>query len=175
MRRYIQILPLLFMMSVISIYCLGNYTISPFGHNSIEGTWEESFTWISGYHGIWIEDSIICETIDRTSKISFTRDEFIVKILPPRRTILVVGDSVYSGFADDTLYTGYYQIDNDTLYLKRDTHFQEDPFIFNIKHDTLSIRRIVIADTGQLMMVPINHFIWANSFNKISGNFVLRD
>jgi len=154
--------------------CSGDYRISSLEQNSIEGTWEESFTWISGYPGIWLEDSLISESFDRTSKLRFINGKFEVEISPPRRAIISRGDSVFSGIVDDTLFSGTYLIKCDTLYLNLNSHSYVDLFVFRISHDTLDLKLSTRAHSGEVEIFSMYHYIWANSFNKIAGKFISR-
>ena len=160
--------------SLFLICCSGDYRISSLEQNSIEGTWEESFTWISEYPGIWLEDSLISESIDRTSRLRFMDGKFEVRISPPRRAIISRGDSVFSGFVDDTLFSGTYHIEGDTLFLNLNPNSCVDLFVFKLSHDTLDLKLAANAHSGEVEIFSMYHYIWANSFNKVAGKFISR-
>ena len=154
------------------MYCSGDYNITSPEQNAVEGTWEESFTWISDYPGIWLEDSLISGKLDRRSKLRLMEGNFEVEISPHRRALISRGDSVYIGFVDDTLFSGTYRVEGDTLYFNLNSHSQEDLFIFQVIDDTLDLKINTSAHSGEEGIFLISHYLWANSFNKTSGKFI---
>lgn len=141
----------------------------PTEENPLVGKWTESFSWINTFDCITIGWETHCPEINENSTIEFMENIFEVKILPTSRTHIV---------EDDTLYTGTYELSNDTVLFYIGDHIDPIKMRYRFENDSLSIsttseKQIVIMD-GDTSYIPTFSpalFIWGNAWGKTQGVF----
>ncbi len=174
-NSYILILTFLFFVFLTCSRDKTILTVEPI--NNLTGTWSETFDWEGRQPGyVIIEKNSIFETIPRTSTLTFIENQFSVKILPPVQIQKIVDGSFVRVLSDDTLFTGQYQVIDDTIILYLDDREESDIYHYAIKNDTLKLDAFFTTDTadtsGQVIGRSFINFLWAYSFLKWSGNFV---
>ncbi|MBU2507780.1 MAG: hypothetical protein KJ799_13815 [Bacteroidetes bacterium] len=150
--------------------CKSDNPVQPSENTNFLGKWFESFTLAYKYSGQ--------PTLDRTTTIEFSKNEFNVKILPPWRTIISVDSTVNIGFANDTLFTGSYEFVNDTIVFYTDGSVEPISMRYWFNNDTLNFSAlskeeiiIVGSDTSTVTIAPLGVFLWSHSMMKLNGSF----
>jgi hypothetical protein len=129
--------------------------------NNFIGKWEETFLWSSMHN----------EELERTSKLTFSENEFSVKISPPVRELVIIGDSIFTGWKNDTLYFGFYNIVKDTLKFIDVNNFSSNEYVFKFSNDTLSISCVAYNLNDSTLVAKLADVIWGFSTSKTSGKF----
>ena len=128
--------------------------------NAIDGKWAEDFIWYS----LPFPNGISEATKGKTSTLTLHNSEFTVSILPPQ-AVMIPGSS--STLSSDTMYTGTFDLTQDTISFL--INGQTDPlkFLFSTKTDSIFFSAItqITSDSVQ------HYFLWANSATKTAGGF----
>jgi hypothetical protein len=135
----------------------------------LEGIWVESFQWIG--FGDQIGDGDTFQGRTRTSTLILSDGQFVLRIQPPRRTFINEPDTVYVGWAADTLYTGSCEVRGDSILFSRVRNDRDDRFTFSIVGDHLQVGVLGEQDPSGYTALPISSFLWAFSLSKTSGVF----
>ncbi|NQU68206.1 MAG: hypothetical protein HQ510_09720 [Candidatus Marinimicrobia bacterium] len=146
--------------------------------NPLLGKWTETFSWTNIFDcGSFVWDSE-CPEVSETSTIEFTENTFEVTILPPSWTYVVENDTIYIGLASDTLFTGSYEISNDTIIFSRDDSFDPTNVEYWFENDSLHLSAIAEfnlivfdGDTSYLAPLAVNSIVWGNAWLKTGGIF----
>ncbi len=146
--------------------------------NPLLGKWTEPFSWTNIFDCVTIGWDTECPEVSETSTIEFTESTFEVKILPPSRTFIVEEDTIYVGLAGDTLFTGYYEISNDTIIFSRDDSLDPSNVKYWFENDSLHLSAIgesnlivIDGDTSYAYPFIVNSFVWGNAWFKTHGKF----
>jgi hypothetical protein len=78
---------------------------------------------------------------------------------------------LYVGWADDTLYTGSYEVQGDSILFNRVGADQVDRFTFAIDGNQLQIEVMGEEDPSGFTVIPMGSCLWAYSFLKTRGEF----
>ena len=166
---------------IIIINCTDNVVTEPEITNQLAGSnWSESFEWRNLVDSVFpVSEDEEQEFVERTSTISFFESSYEVKISPPRRIITIEGDSIYSSLVDDTLYTGSYEIDNDTIKFYNSGLETPTKMSYSLERDSLHLSRVfnvemLVNDEDTLYVVELlsnGSFVWSYSFFKNEGIF----
>jgi len=146
--------------------------------NQLLGKWTEPFSWTNIFECVTIGWDTECPEVSETSTIEFTESTFEVKILPPSRTFIVEDDTIYVGWSGDTLYSGSYETNEDTIFF----YFQDsnDPrkMRYWFENDSLTLanvsgRQLVVmdGDTSYIATFSMASFVWGNAWGKTYGVF----
>ena len=146
--------------------------------NPLLGEWAEQFSWTNTFDCVTIGWDTQCSEVTETSTIEFTEGTFEVKILPPTRTYIVEDDTIYVGWAGDTLYAGEYDYNNDTITFYFNDDNEPEIMRFSLQNDSLSLSAlsesimvVMDGDTSYLASFSIVSFMWGNAWGKTHGTF----
>jgi hypothetical protein len=154
------------------VQCGNQLSIAPSETDYIIGKWEETFNFY------WLADQVHpaegngFAATERTSTLSLSEDHFILRIHPPRRAFVFEPDTFYVGWADDTLFTGVYEIRQDSLLMNLAGSDRFERFTFSMEENRLRISAAGELDSNGQMAFPLSSFLWAYSFFKGSGEFI---
>ncbi len=135
----------------------------------LKGIWVESFHW-EGFGG-QLGDGDTFQGMSRTSTLILSDEQFVLRIQPPRRTFIYEPDTVYVGWAADTLYTGNCEVRGDSILFSRVGSDRDDPFTFSIVGDHLQVGVLGEQDPTGYTVLPSSSFLWAFSLLKTNGVF----
>lgn len=130
--------------------------------NGINGTWQETFTWINSIGCIHLEDDYSDCEITQTSILRLNTNLFTVKITPSVNNLLDICD---------TLYSGIFWLNTDTILFKLDRDSSIHRMLYHFYGDSLEIRTAQVAFNDSFMVMQNASFLWGNAFNKHSGAF----
>ncbi len=155
-----------------------NEGTQPIEENPLIGKWAESFSWTNISDCVIIGWEEYCPEIDETSTIEFSEETFEVTIMPPSRTFIVEDDNIYVGWASDTLYSGLYEISNDTIFFHNENSDEPTGVKYWLDNDSLHLAVIsgdnmivMDGDTSYIPTIPMGSFLWGNAWMKTYGTF----
>ena len=151
--------------------CEEHFTSLPPEIGPIEGTWQGSFNWRAFGGQIQPDRAATPPGMARTSTLILSNEQFSLRIRPPRRTFIYEPDTVYVGWAADTLYTGGYEVRGDSILFSRIGNDRDDQFTFSIVGDHLQVGVLGEQDPSGYTVLPMSSFLWAFSFLKTDGVF----
>ncbi len=137
----------------------------------LAGKWTETFNWVSSNSINLSENSEYTGSIEKTSTIIFFENEFSVKILPPHKIIIINGDSVWTDYNKDTLYTGTYKVNGDTLTFFPVGESNPQHFGFSMGNNIMKISQMPERIDDSTSVLKLSEFLWGNCLNKHSGTF----
>ncbi|MCP5061010.1 MAG: hypothetical protein GY936_00910 [Ignavibacteriae bacterium] len=162
MKIFYGIILLFFFLS-----CEKESVLEPKFQNVLLGKWSETYLW-EFYYGEHLYH-------ERTSIVEFEKDNFTVKIMPPIRDLFIKNDSIITGYRNDTLYSGFYEIVNDTIKFHETLSEEELKVNFSIENDSLKLSAIfeeeIIQNGDTLKVIPFGVFLWSYSNLKHQGKF----
>ena len=97
------------------------------------------------------------------------RNTFRVTILPPHRVFVSLPDTSYTAPSPDTLYSGSWSVEGDTLRLFGG-RFDQRYWII-LYPDSVEIGVRAEADTNGSMSMRMTDFLWGHSRSKWAGMF----
>ena len=160
-------IPVLILAFVLVCGCGKENPSQPTKPGPLEGTWSESYLWESMLNDY--------RSTEKTSTLMLGGKAFTLKILPPHRVLVVEGDSIYTAWSADTLYTGSYGTKSDTLSFYVDQLDGPWLFRFSCENESLSLEQLPVGYSGDIAIVRMNSFLWGHSFLKTSGTFMRVD
>jgi len=143
----------------------------PSNSEALEGTWTESFEWVSLDRTLQYVDELPQSRVSRTTIITFEGDIFSAMILPPVRIIITTPESVYVGNASDTLFTGHFEISYDTLTFVVSELEKSERFRYYTQGGDLNLFKVAKADTNGYLLIEPRSFLWGYSDLKNFGVF----
>lgn len=159
------------------INCNKNVTESS-AENPLLGRWTESFSWINIFDCITIGWITNCPEVSESSTIEFTESTFELWILPPSQTYMVEDDTLHVGLSGDTVYSGSYEYDNDTIIFYIDDVNNPIKMRYWFQNDSLSVTAvsgnqmvIMDGDTSYISTFPMASFMWGSAWGKTHGIF----
>ena len=155
----------------LSVQCGHQLPDVPSETNSLEGMWTESFDFNLLRDEFKPTGSADISGMERTSTLSLFGEQFALRIQPPRSAFLFEPDTFYVGWANDTLFTGVYEIRHDSLLMNLAENDRIERFVFAIEENRLCISTVGEPGPGGIVAVPMSSFLWGDSFGKSSGEF----
>jgi hypothetical protein len=128
----------------------------------IQGTWQETFTWIDFYSCIPLEEDYSNCEITQISHLTLNSNTFTVEVTP--QTNNTPNDLDYT-------YSGIYHIEKDTIIFRLNSDSSSQRMFYRYYGDSLEIGVLPEAINDSMLAVQFSSFLWGNAFRKISGVF----
>ena len=169
MRTVIVLLSGFFLLALAANGCETSQPTQPSAAEVLLGTWEETFEWKDLIGGIEPSSDVRSAATTKTSTLSFARNTFRITILPPHRVFVSLPDTSYTAPSPDTLYSGSWSVEGDTLRLFGG-RFDQRYWII-LCPDSVEIGVLAEADTSGYMTMRLTDFLWGHSRSKWAGMF----
>jgi hypothetical protein len=130
--------------------------------NGINGIWEEEYTWFNYLECIHPEDDSSRCMVTQISTLRLDKDEFTVQIAPSINDPLGIFD---------TLYTGAFWIESDTIFFDSDSFFSTQMMSYQLSENSLKLALLYDNQDGRTTIIPSGSFVWGNALTKLSGTF----
>jgi len=171
-RIFLTIFTIVFLLSC------ENEENQPIEENPLLGKWTEQFNWTNIFDCMTVGWETFCPEVTEVSTIEFSENTFEVKILPPSRTFITEDDTLYVGWASDTLFAGSYEISNDTVFFYIGDLNDPTKMRYWFQNDSLSVTAvsgnqmvIMDGDTSYISTFPMASFMWGSAWGKTHGIF----
>ena len=128
--------------------------------NGLNGIWEEEYTWFNYLECPYPEDDSSKCFVTQISTLRLDKVEFTVEIAPSINDPLGIFD---------TLCTGTYWIESDTMFFDSDSFYTTHMMSYQLSNDSLKLALLSENQDGIFTIHPTGSFVWANALNKLSG------